>query len=400
MTIGKLLTLLVAGVSTVAVCFDAAGLLQANDDGRRVSGEVVAVEAARTARETGELTDEAFSDVLRRALKAAPLASEPLLALAETQRGNEAIPALNEAVRRNLRLVDGRRLRVQKAIQNGRLATAISEVSVLYTLDPENRDNFLNLLVGLERTAEGRAALAVAMVDETPWRTPLIRRLATRSTDLAFVKSIIRDDPQAQALFLERLVDVGQPSLALIAWFEYAEADQGALRWPMDPAFAGMDAPAPFNWSLHPQAAEYRREGGIQITFLGQEPQTIVRQVMALGPGRYDLTLSANGMVPRNPGAMTLAMRCIADAGTAPGAAADLQGTDQELGTRAELASISVVTASQMPGLSTAPLTIPSENCRFQDLRIDAKPGPMAQISRITVRSIDIQPVRRNAGKG
>jgi hypothetical protein len=179
---------------------------------------------------------------------------------------------------------------------------------------------------------ELRAALVQEMKDRPLWRGEFFYRLLQLPADqMRYVDQLIAElaragspiNPSERAIYLTRLVQVGQGPAAYAHWLRNqrgAGATPAPLLW--DAGFEHVQAPgalvAPFEWRIAPEATGVvsvipSASGGRQLSvspgrnFTG----TLASQTLVLRPGRYRLT----AQVGRDPEAAGLhwTIRCLPD---------------------------------------------------------------------------------------
>jgi hypothetical protein len=176
-----------------------------------------------------------------------------------------------------------------------------------------------------------RAALVQEMKDRPLWRGEFFYRLLQLPADqMRYVDSLIAElaragspiNPAERAIYLTRLVQVGQGAAAYGYWLrEQRGAGAAPSAAPWDGGFEHVQAPgalvAPFEWRIAPEAtgvvSVVPAAGGRQLSvsagrnFTG----TLASQTLVLRPGRYRLT----AQVGRDPEAAGLhwTIRCLPD---------------------------------------------------------------------------------------
>jgi hypothetical protein len=161
-----------------------------------------------------------------------------------------------------------------------------------------------------------RPALAQQMADRPLWRGNFFYRLLQLPADqMPYVAKLIAElakigspiNPQERAIYLTRLVQVGQGQAAYAYWLrEQRSAGNNASPLAWDGGFEHVPAVgalgAPFEWQLTPQStgvagiAPSPRQGQQLSISPGSDYRgTLVSQTMALQPGRYRLVARVEG---------------------------------------------------------------------------------------------------------
>lgn len=215
-----------------------------------------------------------------------------------------------------------------------------------------------------------RAALVEEMKDRPLWRGEFFYRLLQQPADrMPYVDRLVAElaragspvTPAERAIYLTRLVQVGQGAVAYGYWLREqrgAGAGTGAGPAPLlwDGGFEHVQPPgelvAPFEWRIAPEATGVvgivPAAGGRQLSvspgrsFTG----TLVSQTLVLRPGRYRLT----ARVGRDP------------------EAAGLQWTIRCLPEQTEMALDSGIGG---PKFAAGTFEVPAKGCNAQSLAID-----------------------------
>lgn len=175
-----------------------------------------------------------------------------------------------------------------------------------------------------------RPALAQQMADRPRWRgTFFFRLLQLPAEQMPYVAQLIAElarigspiTPPERAIYLTRLVHVGQGQAAYADWLRAQHAaDGGAVPLTWDGGFEQVPAVgalgAPFEWRLTPESTGVAgivpspREGRQLSISPGSDYRgTLVSQTMVLKPGRYALAARVEGDAA--PTGLRWTIRCL-----------------------------------------------------------------------------------------
>lgn len=244
----------------------------------------------------------------REALRDAPLIDSPFAIAGgyALQRGDltQARRLLEEARRRAPRSRSARLYLLEVYLRGRQLDAATGEMSALVRLIPESGRVLVPLLAqSLADPAMADAAREVLNRDPA-LRHQVAGQLVTANVPAATVVAIGGNAPstapevkQWRAALLARLIAAGDVRGAQAYWsqFNRRALQGGGVR---DPEFQDGDALLPFAWRLHASGdgvAEPDRRGGLAIEFYGRGNVVLAEQLLALAPGRYRLSFSAEG---------------------------------------------------------------------------------------------------------
>ena len=190
--------------------------------------------------------------------------------------------------------------------------------------------------------------------------------------------SLYAEFPAAQPGLLNRLAGAGQWRAAYIVFAELIGSgallrDNPAppLAIPYNPGFATSPAPAPFNWQLWGQGAEYLEGGGIYAFFQGRQAETFVSQTFPLSAGGYRFTARMSGQVSETGGWFRWRLVCA--------------------GTSDEIAAFDMKRLSAAPADEMVDLAVPGGACEFVTLSLSGVPGTFPQPARIEVLTVKLE---------
>ncbi len=249
--------------------------------------------------------DPALVKRLLAASAKAPLAPEPFLVRGvEAQlEGDQqlALRAFLAARERSPRTIAARYFLADHYLKAGAVGPGLAEISVLARLVPQSLPTMAPFLATFARSP-GAAPQVKQVLRTHPQLEPTL--LETLSADPANVDLILalwsgRSGEQArtwQGRLLAQLVAAGRYPQAHDAWarFTGAAAEPGQL---FDPEFRKPTLP-PFGWTLASGpagVAEPDAAGRLHVLFYGRDDLVLASQLLTLEPGRYRLSMVANG---------------------------------------------------------------------------------------------------------
>ncbi|MEO8548086.1 MAG: tetratricopeptide repeat protein [Sphingomicrobium sp.] len=234
----------------------------------------------------------------------APLAPEPFLikgALAQVDGRQSRAEQLFAAARaRAPRSVAARYFLADRYLRTGRVAQALSEISVLSRLFPQSRAGFGPALAQFAHTP-GAVAPLRGFFRSSPEIEPMV--LSTLADDARNADLILAlwgrrpntTDYQTagwQKKLLNELIAQGSYAKAYSTWRLVAGVN-GAQGTIFNPGFAELTVPPPFNWTFDTTAGvvESAPSGRLQVIYYGRNDAALAEQVLLLAPGRYQLSM-------------------------------------------------------------------------------------------------------------
>jgi hypothetical protein len=160
-----------------------------------------------------------------------------------------------------------------------------------------------------------RAALVQELVDRPNWRGPFFYRLLQLPADrIRYFNALVTDlakagspiSPAERAIYLTRLIQVGEGAAAYDYWLRVQKPGSMAATIPWDGGFEHVPSAgtlgAPFEWQMSSESAGVASivpspNGGQQVSvspghdFNG----TLMSQTIVLQPGKYKLTARVHG---------------------------------------------------------------------------------------------------------
>lgn len=320
-------------------------------------------------------------DVIEGGLRAAPLSSTPLFAAAYLLGADEDA-LFDEALRRDKRSIAARRSRAIDFMSEGAAVEAVHEIGVLLRVNRSESPAYFDLLAAIADTVEGRPVVVDALSSRITWQAPVVRRLNQSSEDLGFLYELNRQYPGHEGALLRRLARDGQYDLAFVAWLDLLGVDPAAIEWPNDPRFEGDKGTEPFTWTLVSDQAERGQDGGLYVVHFGDAPVLFARQLMALGPGDYQLDAVADGIIPRGGTGVVIDIRCMGRRG------------------RSLIQIVPIAGAARGEVVATGGFTIPADpSCAYQEVSIRGEALEQSRIARLEFRELTIEPAgRRDEG--
>lgn len=258
-------------------------------------------------RNRGRLPAE-FYPRLAEAAKREPLSAEPYFFFAlQALEANDLARAerlLIESRRRDPRLRLSRLALLGVYLQTNRVAEASEEIAVLVRLVPRAEQLLVPELARLA-AAPATADAVVAAIGDDPLMTQVIARLAQQNVDPNHLLRLAARQPRMtdasgagwQSVLLDSMVRRGEVQRAHGMWRSLVGI-QGTPPLLYDSRFEGRPGPPPFNWALSsagPGVAERAAGGALDVEYYGRASAALASQLLSLAPGRYRLTMRAEG---------------------------------------------------------------------------------------------------------
>jgi len=325
----------------------------------------------------GEAVPPATRADIRQIAVKAPLAPDPYLiegAMAEQAgRGQAAERLLIAARDRDPRTRGARFLLADRFIRTGRIAAGLIEMHALVSLQSRGLEAFEPAVAAYARAPGAVPQLKLFFADVPRMEATVLSILAANAANadlvLALASGRRAPGPDWRGTLVSALVDSGQYTRAYGTWARLSRVPPN--RGLFNPAFAKVDAPAPFNWAF-PQSSEGVAEpdgkGGLDVLYYGRAKAVLANQLLLLPAGRYRLAMAVEGA--GGDGAVRWVLRC---------AKGDQQLADLPL----------------RSGAIAASAIIP-KTCEAQWLELQGLPGDSPQISELTIRGLRLM---REAGQ-
>lgn len=256
----------------------------------------------------GRLSRSTYERLLAAAQRQ-PLAADPLMFAGMRALGANDLAgaerALVEARERNPRLRLARMALVGLYLRLNRVPEATAEIAALVRILPEAGNALVPELARLAMSKDTRPALAAALGAD-PLMAQVLDHLVRNNADPALVLELGARQPLDangnfaawQAGVIRRLVDAGDLARAQSVWRSFAGLREPGGSLIYDPEFRGLPGGEPFNWMLSSSnvgSAERAPGGGLDVDFFGRVSGPLASQLLVLQPGRYRLSLRAEG---------------------------------------------------------------------------------------------------------
>ena len=251
---------------------------------------------------------------LAAAIRNAPLAYEPFFVAAVQNRsmGRRAVATrqMEEASRRNPRLVPAYLFLAEQYLRDDRPADALAKIAVALRLpvSAEENDRLMRALYLLAGNVKGRIALSRALAANPPWRVSFVQYVATRGSDRGALFDVVRTssaNEDERKSFLVGLVAAEDFERAYLAWVNFLPPSAIDHVAPIyDGTFRKLPGPAPFNWELFTgdsATAEMIDDArvppgtALSVNFFGSDRTMIATQTMLVPPGTYAMSIAAAG---------------------------------------------------------------------------------------------------------
>lgn len=326
----------------------------------------------------GRLSSETY-DRLAAAARRDPLAADPFtffgmraLTAGDMRRAEQL---LIEARRRNPRGRITRLALLGLYLQTDRVADASAEIAVMVRLIPRSSDLLIPELARLAAAPQTGAAVVEA-IGADPLMAHVLDRLVQNGADPDLVLRLAaRQQPrpdqgeQWQARLLHSMVERGQIDRARAVWRRFARVENVSAPLIYDAEFRGQRGLVPFNWDLMASAvgsAERVSGPALEATFFGRQSGILARQLLTLSPGRYRLSMVAEGSANGQGSQLVWSLTC------QPGGSALLE--------------LPVTDVSYAPKTLSGEFTVPAGGCPGQWLQLSgiAAEFPTTQSARIS----------------
>jgi hypothetical protein len=362
----------------------AAALIAPSDP--RVSLTLAMREFQATGGRVRPQTRQAAIDALRHA----PLADEPyfLAGMAALVDGDEAKAEqlLVEARRRNPRSRFARLILLDRYLRTGKIDKATGEMTALGNLIPDAGQILTGELARLAQAPATARALVQALRRNPAPRDDLLEYLAGAGSDPNLILSIAREVPAPratpggsawQAKLVTKLVERGQVDRAYQLWRTFSSPRAPARKDGLyDAEMRGLPGMAPFNWyfpTTSAGAAE-RSPTGLQVEFYGRDDAELAGQLLILAPGRYRLSVIAEG--------------------TADGESSKISWKVECLQSKASLGELVLSKVNYSPRRLGGEFTVPAQGCSAQWLRLIGTSSEFTKAQNATLRSLTLAAVR------
>lgn len=339
----------------------------------RARAELIEKDLGGSLNSTREGINEQVRQLLSRApLSAGALAFEGLAALRAGDAAH-ADRAFGLSYARNPRNEAARIWLAQRAIDGGDLMLAIRLLDGLIAINPERANIYIEAMAQLASLPGGAIAVATRLEAKPRWADQLVSRLNKTLPDLDLLLELNRHTPATQNELVARIVKEAGLRVAFQYWLrllpeeeldhqpsltpdapetsvsktggpktgaprtgdpkaEFSRAavpastlsggdeigaqaaDAVQFAWPFDSDLRHTSAPAPFNWSVLSDLAEFKEGGGLDLTYLGRGRLSLLEQTILLAPGRYRLVAKLSGDARDNGGGFGWSVECIGDA--------------------------------------------------------------------------------------
>lgn len=254
------------------------------------------------------------------ALDRSALAEEPfLLEASRAEAAGDAARAerlLVEARRRNPRERLVRLMLLQRYLGTERWPQAGAEISVITRLVPRSQDLLAPALSKLAAQPQYAGPMSELLLRSPGLKGAVLQQLAASGVSagqiLRLAGPAARRGGAWQQTLLESLIGAGDIRGAYSVWLRVSGVHGGEWKSVYDPAFAGLTAPPPFNWSYSGGEGgnAERSRGGLQVDYFGRVDTQLIRQMLLLAPGRYRFEFRAQGNASGDGGRLQWSIAC------------------------------------------------------------------------------------------
>jgi hypothetical protein len=338
---------------------------------------VALLEVAEASRSDGQVPTRDLVIAGRQMLRMAPLLDAPLVylgfdkaAAGDREAASEAFLAAATRQPRNIPALSWLATEAARARDYQRVVLVLDQLS---RIDPGRKDQYADALASIMADPMGADVFARALDEDSPLALAATEKLISVSRDMDFLMRAASQSPRFRQRLIDRIVNERGLESAFVAWLAFLPGTEAEnLAWPFDPAFVGLDAPAPFNWQVLSDA-ERLKEGGLLVRYAGRGKPTFLKQVMLLGPGSYRLAAEMDGELSATGGGFRWRLKCL------PG--------------ENELATVPVSSLARTLSAQSATFEVPGSGCPTQMLSLEGAPGALTTRARATVRRVTIRPI-------
>jgi hypothetical protein len=270
----------------------------------------------------GGLPSAETMDRVRKLASRAPFQAEPFLveaALAQ-KRGefDHAGRLLVQGRQRDPRSPGARYLMAEQLIRKGDIVGGLKEMTVLSRLVRGAADQLVPGLVAYAREPGAIPKLKQLFRESPDLEPALLSAMASDADNADLVLAIAQPSSfsgeagEWRSKLLTSLVNAGMYAKAYSIWARFAKVTtppSGIYR----PDFSESAAPQPFNWTLAQEGgglAEPSPGQGLHVIHYGRKDVALASQLLLLRPGRYELSMAANGDVGPD-GQLRWRIRCV-----------------------------------------------------------------------------------------
>lgn len=275
------------------------------------------------------------TDYARRALRSDPLDGRPYRILAQLAdaAGDKprALELFQIAAHRAPRDPVAHLWLMDHHLRGNRPAELLAHLDLLLRMYPRTFAQHEPLLLALAAAPPAHDALAVVLADQPPWRHRFLATVATKAPDTGAVAPLFDAVRRQQgglagnelAPWLDRLVREGRAGQAYLLWAANLPPErQRSLGNVFNGGFEFAPDPVGFDWRFgRVPGARIERLGGsgvggqsaLRVAFEHRRvPFAHVRQMLALAPGRYQLSLRARADGLRSERGLVWQVSCVA----------------------------------------------------------------------------------------
>ena len=376
------LSLFVVFVIWAILCFSIGVQLDAN---RTVSTKAVPIYAVLNAYETrdellsnanslGEADRVILLETLAKQAPLDPIPYEVELAKAfRDGRKERASEFAQQALVRNPRSVSVGLFNLQDAVAEKLPQDVIQEYERLSALGVIEQGDLDAALIGVFRSIGQWDPLVEYLKPHPRNGGRVVQKLIKEDGIPApLLESLLVDYPGHQAAYLRHLLDQGKYERAESVWRMFVpDLSRLSTSYVFNEALADLPAPAPFNWSLNPERAELQSSGGAYVTYLGSGTPMIMEELISAEPGDYALIVEAKGEISIDAGGLYWNVACASSRRILMTASLEFSRIDEF-------------------ELFEFPVTIPTSECAFQRLFLQAKPGEIPTSIRAEIKSVQL----------
>lgn len=334
-------------------------------------------------RKDPRISREALERSALKTLQRAPLLDAPLaligLLASESGDRDRADEAFRRTFSRSPRNVLALAWLADRAIAGGRVEEAIQFLSNLFNVAPEQGEIYANAMAALARAPGGLAAIERRLQQDgspPPWASSVVSSVNAIWPDPEQLESLNRITPTTQERFIARVIAERDIVTGFRVWRRLLpEGSDQPISWPYDNHFQRRPGAPPFNWRFHGSLVEPSSAGGLYVSYMGRGRQLVVEQTMLLTAGRYELAVQMSSDLRADGGGFSWSIACIP--------------TEAVLGQVVIRAEPAIATTAGFI------FDVSETGCQAQKLSLHGEPGEFTLPGRLSIKSVDINPVGR-----
>lgn len=284
-----------------------------------------------------------------------------------------------QALKRQPRSLAARLYLFRAAAESKDLDQLIAQYQRLVELRSLNRHVLSDALIGAVRHTGDWSTLLEYLESNPHTAGMLIDRLIREPNLPLQFQEVLKSYPDKQARYINRVMRDDGLKAAFLAWQSFSnQSNHDTASLPFNGDLSIRPEPAPFNWLVKSDLAEFQRSGGLYVSFPGRGNPTFIEQIFAAPAGSYTLRSEVIGRMPENGGALEWQLTCM--------------DTGQLIST----STLSLERSSTLE-IFESDIEIPLDACDFQKLELRGRAGAFPKTSRTEILSVSLITVTRKS---